>query len=542
MDKSDVLLGIIDDRCKKALKEANIPSKIVGTVVKVDSKNKKIDVKIAGYDTVFTLLNKSGEILSEGDNVFVESIKDNLTNGYISERFGEAVWASGASQDLSSYLQKNGDGKDVTVTYTESSSLSNITSGEKLSTMFGKIKKWFTNLKTVAFTGSYNDLIDKPEISTSGTLDTNNSSSLNVPTSPESFGNDIDLHKISKTGSYNDLNNKPTIPTKSSDLTNDAFVRYDNANQNLSNEQKLNARNNIGAGTSNFDGNYNSLTNKPNISSEYILPVATSTVLGGVKVGNNINIDSDGTISVSDTGNEVAVQSTTPENGEVLWIEDEDIESANVEYIADQTNYIHTGAAVDLNNYINQGWYFFTSTNTITNIPAGVNGWLQVIKDKSSGSWAKQIWYRAGTSNSNDYQTYVRTLMNGVWSNWKQYQMVEDTGWQNLTLDSKFHAYNDTAANTPECRKVGNVVYVRGVIAPVSNLDADSNTVFTTLPSGYRPSKEVHCLCQGTAAKIWLLTIYTNGNMSLAGYRNGYILGAVYADEWFPFDFTFLVD
>ena len=44
MDKSDVLLGIIDDRCRKALKEANIPSKIVGTVVKVDSKNKKIDV------------------------------------------------------------------------------------------------------------------------------------------------------------------------------------------------------------------------------------------------------------------------------------------------------------------------------------------------------------------------------------------------------------------------------------------------------------------------------------------------------------------
>lgn len=353
MDKSDVLLGIIDDRCKKALKEANIPSKIVGTVVKVDSKNKKIDVKIAGYDTVFTLLNKSGEILSEGDNVFVESVKDNLTNGYISERFGEAVWASGASQDLSSYLQKNGDGKDVTVTYTESSSLSNITSGEKLSTMFGKIKKWFTNLKTVAFTGSYNDLIDKPEISTSGTLDTNNSSSLNVPTSPESFGSNIDLHKISKTGSYNDLNNKPTIPTKSSDLTNDAFVRYDSANQNLSNEQKLNARNNIGAGTSNFDGNYNSLTNKPNIPSEYILPVATSTVLGGVKVGDNINIDSDGTISVSDTGkvDDVKVNGNTVVTNKIANVivptKLSDLENDN--NTVQDSDYIHTD-----NNFTNE--------------------------------------------------------------------------------------------------------------------------------------------------------------------------------------------
>lgn len=47
-------------------------------------------------------------------------------------------------------------------TFTEATTRANITSGETLSTLFGKIKKFFTDLKTVAFTGSYTDLSNKP--------------------------------------------------------------------------------------------------------------------------------------------------------------------------------------------------------------------------------------------------------------------------------------------------------------------------------------------------------------------------------------------
>ena len=46
--------------------------------------------------------------------------------------------------------------------FTEASSRANIASGETLPTIFGKIKKFFTDLKTVAFSGSYNDLSNKP--------------------------------------------------------------------------------------------------------------------------------------------------------------------------------------------------------------------------------------------------------------------------------------------------------------------------------------------------------------------------------------------
>ena len=53
---------------------------------------------------------------------------------------------------------------DQAPTFTQAASRENIGSGEKLSILFGKIKKWFADLKPVAFTGSYNDLANKPTI------------------------------------------------------------------------------------------------------------------------------------------------------------------------------------------------------------------------------------------------------------------------------------------------------------------------------------------------------------------------------------------
>jgi hypothetical protein len=55
-----------------------------------------------------------------------------------------------------------------TQVFTPASSRSNIESGETIATIFGKIAKWLSDLKTVAFTGSYNDLTNKPTIPTVG--------------------------------------------------------------------------------------------------------------------------------------------------------------------------------------------------------------------------------------------------------------------------------------------------------------------------------------------------------------------------------------
>lgn len=88
-------------------------------------------------------------------------------------------------------------------------------------------KKYLPDFAPVATSGSYDDLTDTPI-----------------------------LAPVATSGSYNDLTNKPIIYTD--------VVRY-NVNQSLTTAQKIQARANIGAGTSSFSGSYNDLSNKPTI-------------------------------------------------------------------------------------------------------------------------------------------------------------------------------------------------------------------------------------------------------------------------------------
>lgn len=48
-------------------------------------------------------------------------------------------------------------------------------------------------------------------------------------------------------------------------------------------------------------GSYNDLKDKPTIPSAYTLPVASSSMLGGVKVGNGLSIDANGVLSLNVT-------------------------------------------------------------------------------------------------------------------------------------------------------------------------------------------------------------------------------------------------
>ena len=54
------------------------------------------------------------------------------------------------------------DASEYTAVFTQASTRANIESGEKLKALFGKIKKWFADMKTVAFTGAYSDLNGNP--------------------------------------------------------------------------------------------------------------------------------------------------------------------------------------------------------------------------------------------------------------------------------------------------------------------------------------------------------------------------------------------
>ena len=70
--------------------------------------------------------------------------------------------------NLSDAVVIGGDTAENITTFSAASARENLKSGEKHNILFGKIAKWFTDLKTVAFSGSYNDLSNKPTIPTVG--------------------------------------------------------------------------------------------------------------------------------------------------------------------------------------------------------------------------------------------------------------------------------------------------------------------------------------------------------------------------------------
>ena len=61
------------------------------------------------------------------------------------------VQSGGVYTALADKLDKTGDGSSVTAAFTAASSRTNIATGEKLSVLFGKIAKWFSDLGSLAF-------------------------------------------------------------------------------------------------------------------------------------------------------------------------------------------------------------------------------------------------------------------------------------------------------------------------------------------------------------------------------------------------------
>lgn len=120
-------------------------------------------VDVDGQSIVKTddnVLKVSDAVLNRLDRL--SNANDELSE-YIDNRFDAIEDNFGTVDNKIETLEYNLD-----TTFDEETERNNIVSGEKLSTILGKIKKWFSDLKTVAFTGSYNDLINKPDIPSVG--------------------------------------------------------------------------------------------------------------------------------------------------------------------------------------------------------------------------------------------------------------------------------------------------------------------------------------------------------------------------------------
>ena len=94
-----------------------------------------------------------------------------LTKPEVRESFSLETW-NGNMDKIDEELkkredaQKESDNSLMNPEFTEAKERKNLTSGEKIHLMLGKISKFFSDMKAIAFSGSYNDLVDKPKIPT----------------------------------------------------------------------------------------------------------------------------------------------------------------------------------------------------------------------------------------------------------------------------------------------------------------------------------------------------------------------------------------
>lgn len=129
--------------------------------------------------------------------------KSDLASG-VQASLGKADTALQKHQDISGKLDKTGDASNTTVAFSAASARENVKTGEKLSVIVGKIAKWFADLKTVAFTGSYNDLANKPTIP---------DGSKYLPLAGGGMAGDIDMatnQKDIRIGTHKQTSNSPS--------------------------------------------------------------------------------------------------------------------------------------------------------------------------------------------------------------------------------------------------------------------------------------------------------------------------------------------
>jgi hypothetical protein len=117
------------------------------------------------------------------------------------------------------------------------------------------------------------------------------------------------------------------------------------------------------------------------------------------------------------------------------------------EWISDTPSVIYVQeAGTNLNDYVMTGTYYFNSSHTPTNYPDdSVNGWLVVMR--ADGGAIKQLWFRYGTQNTNDFCTYVRTGNGTTWSNWKQLATQPEVLYNNTTGTYGTVTLSESAAN-----------------------------------------------------------------------------------------------
>lgn len=119
------------------------------------------------------------------------------------------------------------------------------------------------------------------------------------------------------------------------------------------------------------------------------------------------------------------------------------------------------------------------------------------------------------------------------------HENLDDSGWIQANIESGFENYSSNG--TVEYRKKNGIVEIRGAVKPTEAITASATpkTMFA-LPDGYKPSKQICKVCQGSGRNVWLITINTNGTVGVSRYGATENID-IPVGAWLAFDELFMV-
>ena len=200
-------------------------------------------------------------------------------------------------------LDKTGDASNVTSDIQSATIRTNLTTGEKLAVSLGKIKKFLSDLKTVAFTGSYADLTEKPTSMTAngGNADTVNNHTVDTDVPEDAKFTDTVYDTFVKSGTEAKVGLVPSPPTTAGTTK---YLREDGTWAVPSSSTVTGIKGNV-------ETEYR--TGKVNLTSENIgaLPISGGKLTGQLQVGEKVKL-----YTSSEGGN---IQIISPDDIGLRW-------------------------------------------------------------------------------------------------------------------------------------------------------------------------------------------------------------------------------
>lgn len=432
------------------------------TTVSFDANGNKI--KIDAKDTTYDPATQSADgLMSSTDKTKLDGIESGAQANAVTSVAGKTGAVSLEKSDVGLGNVPNVTTDNQTPTISEASTRANLASGDTLATIIGKIKKFFSDLKAVAFSGSYNDLTDKPTIPAAQV-----NSDWNASSGVAQILNKPSLATVATSGSYNDLSNKPTIPT----VNNGTLTIQKNGTnvQTFTANQSGNATANITVPTK-----VSELTN----DSGYTTNTGTVTQ---VKVGTTAYNPSSGVVSLP------AYPTTLPASDVYSWAKASTKPSYTASEVgaAPSSGSLYYCKVVNSSNVTSTDNYAFNDLakqhfamamiNNATDNPQGAKKWCHAISmawaNNTNTSWVSQLAFGVEGSNGLWYRTTQGTV---VGASWKRVIDSSNIGSQSVATATKLGTADKGSATNPIYLAAG----VPTACTYSLNKTVPSNAVFT---------------------------------------------------------------